>query len=418
VAPLAATIAASVALAVGVALARAQRDRRAARAQRSLDRRLSLLPGERLAGGLRRMALGQLDLAIELLTGDGELPPADGTLPPADGTLPPADGELLPGDDELLPGDCGALPGEKAVHETRKALKRIRTLLRLLEDELGEQASTHEDAVLRDAGRRLAAARDAEVMVSTLDDLLARHPGKLAHRRGVLKLRARLVADRDAAAERTLGDRATRAQVLGELRGVRGRVAERRLPDRDGIQAVEPALKRLYRRGRRAHRRAARGRGDRARAMHEWRKRVKDLRHAAEALDRSGAHDRGYAGRGRLSGPRRNQAAAVSKPAPGQRDPAYIHRLAGRADQLGELLGEEHDLVLLAKRVRADAERGGGSDRTPRRTRKILLRLIARRRKRLRRRVLRAGKRLYRRSPNKFVRRVRAAHARASRGIL
>src|ERR1700730_2120460 len=129
-APLAATIAASVAVGVGVALARAERERRAARAQRSRDRHFTLLPGERLADGLRRMALGQLDLAIELLAGED-----------------------------------GGKPGEKAVHETRKALKRLRALLKLLEDELGEQIFARETAVLREAGRRLAAARDAEVLV-------------------------------------------------------------------------------------------------------------------------------------------------------------------------------------------------------------------------------------------------------------
>ena len=79
------------------------------------------------------------------------------------------------------------------------------------------------------------------------------------------------------------------------------------------------------------------------------------------------------------------------------------------------LLGEEHDLVLLAMRVRRDGEAGSTGGGVGRRTRRILLRLIARRRKPLRRQALREGKRLYRRSPRKFVGRVRAAHARAWR---
>jgi CHAD domain-containing protein len=396
VAPLAATIAATLAVGVGVALARAERDRRSIRAQRSRERQFALLPGEPLADGMTRMARGQLDLAIELLSGERE-----------------------------------ELSAEQAVHETRKALKRLRALIRLLEDELGEQAFARESAVLRDAGRRLARARDTEVMVGTLDDLLERHPGKLAHRRGVLKLRARLVAERDKAARLTLGDRATRAQVLGELRALRARVALWSLSDRDGIQAVEPALKRLYGQGRRRRRRAARARGDRARAMHEWRKRVKDLRYAAEMLDRTDPERRSGSGdgdprvdstRGKRSGhgrkrdrPTREPAARVRKPAQTRPDPAYIHRLARRADELGELLGEEHDLVLLAMRVRGDGEGATVARRGGRRTRAILLRLIAGRRKRLRRQALREGKRLYRRRPKKFLRRVRTAYASASR---
>src|ERR1700678_1407859 len=71
VAPLTATIAASVAVAVGVALAHAQaeRPRRAAKAERKRTRHFAQLPGEPLPEALRRIALGQLEIAIELLGG-------------------------------------------------------------------------------------------------------------------------------------------------------------------------------------------------------------------------------------------------------------------------------------------------------------------------------------------------------------
>ena len=168
VAPLAATLAATVAVGLGVALARAERDRRTARGRRLHDRRFALLGGERLGGGLRRMALGQLDVAIELLEGRG-----------------------------------GPTSPERAVHDTRKALKRLRALVRLLEDELGEQAFKRENALLRDAGVRLRQARDAEVMLSTLDGLLKRHPKKLGSRRG------------RAAAARASAERARRRRRAG-----------------------------------------------------------------------------------------------------------------------------------------------------------------------------------------------------------
>jgi len=339
-ATIAATVAATVAVGVGVALARAERDRRSARAQRARDRRFAPLPGERPAAGLKRMALGQLDLAIELLTGDHPL-----------------------------------MPAEQAVHETRKSLKRLRALMRLLSKELGERlALERESAILRDAGRRLAQARDAEVMVSTLDGLLKRHPTKLGRRRSVMKLRTQLVAERDKTAKRMLGDAAMRAEVLGELRALRERVAQWRLPDRRGdragLEMVEPGLTRLYRQGARHRRRVARVKGDTTEAMHQWRRRVKDLRYAAEMLG--------------------------------------LRPIARRADALGEVLGEEHDLALLAARVSANGKRGGGAKQKA--ARKTLLKLIARRRKRLRRRALREGERLYLRRPKKFVRHVRDAH--------
>jgi CHAD domain-containing protein len=354
-----------------MALARAERERRAGRRRRAQERQFALLPGELPVHGLRRMALGQLDLSIELLGGDG-----------------------------------GA-PSENAVHETRKALKRLRALVRMLRRELGEEVFAREDAALRDAGRRLAGARDAEVVVNTLDGLLERDGRRLARRRGVARLRRALVAEKEAANARLLSDAAMRADVLEELRGIRWRVAAWPLSGRDGIQALEPGLQRIYRQGRGRYRRAAAGKGDRGRAMHEWRKRVKDLRYAAEMLER-----RDPAGERGLSKRRRRKAAKRARAQP-------LRRLARRADRLGEALGEEHDLAVLAGRLRdpgaaGDPHSDGAPPRLGRRNRKAVLKLIARRRRKLRAKTLREGARLYRRRPRRFAKRVRRAFRHAS----
>jgi CHAD domain-containing protein len=371
VAPVAASFAATVAVGVGMALARAERERRAGRRRRAGERQFALLPGELPVHGLRRMALGQLDLAIELLGGDG-----------------------------------GA-PSERAVHETRKALKRLRALVRMVRNELGEGVFARESSALRDAGRRLAGARDAEVMVNTLDGLLKRDGRRLARRRGVARLRRALIAEKEAADARLLGDAAMRADVLEELRAIRRRVAAWPLSGRDGIQALEPGLQRIYRQGRGRYRRAAAGKGDRARAMHEWRKRVKDLRYAAEMLDR-----RDPAGERGLSKRRRRKAAKRARAQP-------LRRLARRADRLGEALGEEHDLAVLAGRIRdpggaGKAHGGVAPPRLGRRNRKAVLKLIARRRRKLRAKTLREGARLYRQRPRRFARRARQAFKDAS----
>jgi CHAD domain-containing protein len=322
-----------------VALAKGERDRRLARALRARERRFALLDGEPAADGFKRMALAQLDLAIELLAGAGER------------------------------------TGEEAVHETRKALKRLRALVRLLREELGEKTFARENAALRDVARRLAGARDAEVMVSTLEELLAGRKRGLGRERGVIELRAQLVAERDRAAARTLG--ATRGAALGELRAARARVAGWNLPDRDDLRLVEPGLRRLYRQGRRRRRGALRAKPGDARALHLWRKRVKDLRYAAQMLG--------------------------------------LSKLSKRADELQERLGEEHDLALLAARVSASHGPLAGGGKRRRRTRKALLKLIARRRKRLRKQALREGKRLYGNSPKRFSRRAHSRLARAKR---
>jgi hypothetical protein len=369
VAPLAATVAATLAagaiLRAGTAIARAERDRRS-RAQRHRVRQFALLPGEGPDEGLRRIALGQLDLALELL--DGEIEPERAAL---------------------------------AVHETRKALKRLRALIRLLEKELPPRSFAAENASLRDMARRLAAARDAEVMLGTLEQLLSRHPRKLGRRRSLARLRQQLAAERDrAAASALLGDAVARCEVIDELRAMRSRVLRWRLPERPGMELATEGLGRIYRQGRRRHRRVARGRGDRTRAMHEWRKRVKDLRHVAEMLDRRDPGGRGNHRRDRGGAGRRRKL----------REAGRIRRVAKRADALGEVLGEDHDLAVFAGRARSDPGIQLG-----RRTRKTLLRSIRRRRRALRRRALRDGARLYRRRPKAFVARVQEAYARGAR---
>lgn len=289
---------------------------------------------------MKRMALAQLDLAIELVRGDVDV------------------------------------SSEEAVHDTRKAIKRLRALARLLREDLGEETFARENGPLRDIARRLAGARDAEVMVSTLDRVLKGHERGLGRRRSVAELRAQLAAERDRAARRE-GDATTRDATLGELYAVRARVAAWPLSERPGMQLVEPGLWRLYRQGRRRGRRARRAKPGDTRALHLWRKRAKDLRYAAQMLG--------------------------------------LEELAARADDLQERLGDEHDLALLAARVSAPGSplAGGGEGR--RRTRKQALKLIARRRARLRKRALREGERLYEHKPKRFAKRTRKRLARARR---
>ncbi len=371
-----ATALAVVGLGVGVALAKAQRVRRTERSRRDPPpreerrRRPSLLRGEPYVEGLRRVILGQLDLAVELLESYPqpveEAHRAAGGAPA--GPPPPVD-------------------GEQTVHETRKALKRLRALLALLRPELGRKRYARESAALRDCARRLAGARDAEVMVGTLDALVQHHP-PLARSAAVRTLRAQLHAEREAATALAIRDPRVRGEVLGELRAVRARVERWELRER-GFRLLAPGLERTYREGRLGLRTAQRGAGGKRRggggakrrrrhteALHAWRKHVKDLRYVAETLDRGGSGSS-----------------------------TYTRRVARRADRLGEALGEEHDLALLEDRVRERSRQFAGE----RGTRKRLLRLIARRRRSLRKRALREGERLYRRKPRRFVRRVRHA---------
>lgn len=276
-------------------------------------------------------------------------------------------------------GSHSADPAE-LVHEARKAIKRMRALARLLRDELGEQEFARVNASLRRAGRRLAGARDAEVRLATLRELIERHPRALGlspafpkqngpRREGIRRLEEQL--RRECLSNSRPSDI---DEVLADIAAMRDQLARWSLVDTD-FATLSPGLRRVYREGRHRYARCARADGSDEQDVHDWRKRVKSLYYA---LDMLGA-----------------------KKAKGAR------RATRRADRLGDLLGSEHDLWMLCAYVEAHPEAFG----TGTAAKDELLRLIEQRRRRLRKRALSLGARLYKRKPGKFTRRIGRALA-------
>jgi predicted nucleic acid-binding protein len=265
---------------------------------------------------------------------------------------------------------------EQAIHETRKAIKRVRTLERLMADATDPARRQHRKDLLRDAAGELSGARDAQVALNTLEGLMRRQPKQLRSP-GVARLHAALLAERTAA-ERAVHQSGARQHALTLLHETRVDLAGEAAPGgRRQARALTAGMIRIYTRGRLAMR-AARKRGSIA-EMHEWRKRVKDLRHAAQAL-----------------------GAGSSKAAKKGSARARLSKIGRDADRLGEALGEEHDLALLAKRVRGEDVifRGDKAGR------KRLQAAIRRRRKRLATRSLKGGAVLYRAKPGRFRKRL------------
>jgi CHAD domain-containing protein len=320
----------------------------------SSPHKLALHDGETAAIGVRRMTMAQLDLAIQ--------------------TLMQATGPDL----------------EEAVHETRKAIKRVRTLERLMADASERARREHRRDLLREAAGELSGARDAQVALNTLEGLVRRAPKQLNGSSGVARLHAALLVEHSAA-ERAVHESGARERALRLLQDARADLAAE--PARGGrreARALTAGMIRIYTRGRVAMRAARRRR--RIAEMHEWRKRVKDLRHAAEALSDSAV---GGAGTGTGAAKRGSRRARLRK-------------VGREADRLGEALGEEHDLALLAQRVGAEDAifRGDKAGR------KRLQRAIRRRRKRLRDRAFEDGATLYRAGPGRFRKRLPKALVR------
>jgi CHAD domain-containing protein len=341
---LAAGVIGAVGLGVGLALRKAELDRRsAAQVKRPLDQKFAPQRGESLAAALHRLVMSQLDVAIDSLS---------------------------------RVSDTGST---QAIHETRKAIKRVRVLLGLFRSELDAKHLQHWDSVLHDCAKRLAGARDSDVLMESLDAMIARHPRQLGDRASIEWLQRRLREERELTG-RDIVLRTEALEALEQLRMTRERARGWR-PREGEFEIVAGEVKRIYQGGQRAFRVARKSAG--TAAMHDWRKRVKDLRYAAEAL-----------------GPQNPTHA---------KDLKYMTRLARRSDRLAELLGEEHDLALLAERVRKQSSRFGSAKHT----RKTLLRKIEQRREHLRAQALDLGKQLYDQPAKEFVRAVGRAQRRA-----
>jgi CHAD domain-containing protein len=262
---------------------------------------------------------------------------------------------------ERLVGDTDEDLGT-AVHETRKSLKRLRATVRLARDELGDEVYRRENVAFRDAGRRLGGARDSQVLLETLDALADRYPNEAAPER-FARFKRTLVGQHGAA-QRRLHEGAAIDEVLGELRRARGRVGDWHL-ERERLEALAPGFKRIFRGGRRAYRIAREEPS--TENLHELRKRAKYLWYAAQIV----------------------RAAAPKK----------MKRIARRAHELSNLIGEDHDLAVLAQR--ANERRDRFADGTPTGE---LAALTERRRAELRRDALDLAQRLYRKKPRKVVR--------------
>jgi CHAD domain-containing protein len=323
-------VAAGAAVAAGGALAAGKvvHDLVTERAERSRARRYRLERDESPREGITRITRGQLELAIALIEGrEGE--------------------------------------GPKAIHEARKTLKRLRAVLRLCRGYLGKERFRQENIILRDAGRALSGARDAQVLIETLDGL--REPLAEELPDGIWsRFRETLIADARALGE---ADDSERANVVSALEGIRARVELWELPDDGGPEALAPGLQRIYANARRARRRARDHTAPET--LHELRKRTKDLWHSAQLLD--------------------------------QVCPKRIAKLRRRAHKLADVLGEDHDLAVLMDHAgaRPEAFESGEFE--------LLRALIERRRRVLGADALARAGTLYRRKPRKLLRRLALA---------
>src|SRR5919198_1946679 len=161
---------------------------------------------------------------------------------------------------------------DAAVHEARKDLKKLRSVLRLVRQDVGEDLYRRENVRYREAGSALSGARDAQVKLETLAALRERFNERFAEDELALLGHA-LEAERERLAAPG-GDALALDRAMGAIDAGRDAIADWPLHT-DDWSLIGPGLKRTYRRGRNRFADVRSEAGDEA--IHEWRKRVKDL---------------------------------------------------------------------------------------------------------------------------------------------
>ena len=255
----------------------------------------------------------------------------------------------------------------EGVHEARKALKRVRALIRLVRDAVDGRAYRQENAVLRDSARLLASVRDSYMLIRTLDGIVESYRGQLAPG-AFANVRRSLVARHSETSAGVFGDSQTMVDVITALRCSRRRFlgwdGETIVPDE--FESIAGGLRRVYRRGRSGH--SAARKGPSTEVLHEWRKRVKYLRYQMETLVPLW--------------------------------PVVVRAWATSLDELGELLGDEHDLARLGEIAGGEATLLGEATE-----RRLLQAILTEERRERQTAALELGARLYAEAPEDFVNR-------------
>lgn len=162
---------------------------------------------------------------------------------------------------------------EKSVHEYRKSIRRARSLIRLIHDAHADFDRTELNDKLRAAFEPTSALRDADVL------------------RPVIEMWAKLATD-ESVVERILGSLGEHREEVGshqveeilanEIEGLHycKWALRRQIPEDFGWDHITAGLQKSYRRCKRRRHEAATSVSDLA--VHDWRKRTKEIRYQTE----------------------------------------------------------------------------------------------------------------------------------------
>jgi len=257
--------------------------------------------------------------------------------------------------------DDDQLDAHETVHQVRKRCKKVRALARLVRPAFDDYREENER--FRDAARTLSHIRDLTATIETFDDLVdafadqinVPHLGEI--RTAMVHARDERIADEADLDERIRAFR--RVMVEGRQR------AERWTIDAEEFGAVAGGLRKTY--GRARDRLAEAFDEPTTERLHEFRKRAKYHWYHLRLL--------------------RDVWAPVVK------------KRRNEADALADLLGDDHDLAMLGRRLLDETQ----AQRAEPRDAQALLGLIDRRRAELRERARPIAERLFVEKPGRLI---------------
>jgi CHAD domain-containing protein len=254
----------------------------------------------------------------------------------------------------------------QGVHNARKRLKQLRGMLKLMQFGLAKQAYKRQTKIFRDAAKPLSEVRDADVMIETLDRL-CEHFSSQIKRKSFKKLRQALLNRRTKLRKQLLGKQRQMQKVSAKLRKEEDSLTKWTSVPNDS-KVIFQGLEKTYSRAQDEMKDAIADQEDEK--LHEWRKDVKYLRYQLELLCEVW--------------------------------PPVISPMADQTHQLADLLGEDHDLVVLKDLILNDF-----TDCCKSNEKELIVALLNQRRLQLEAEAIALGKKFFAESPKQFTRRLK-----------
>jgi CHAD domain-containing protein len=205
-----------------------------------------------------------------------------------------------------------------AIHSVRKRIKKIRALFRLVRSELKEKNFKRHNTFYRSIGQRLSSLRDATVMIKTLDKLRQAQPTKVSANVFTTLHKALLVQQQQAA--NAFFDDPTQLGGVIQAFEQAAQQVEGLSKRHKGFRLMAPNLESIYKRARKALKLATHKPS--IDHLHELRKEVKTLWYHTRLLQPIW--------------------------------PGFLKAYEHEFGRLGEMLGDDHDLGILAQMIESD----------------------------------------------------------------